>query len=76
MKSYQFYSWVNLSIIGASVMNRLTSMTITHELGFPPIGARRQSLSDQVLDMSFTLGNVPERAGSHGGDGNGRVHRT
>lgn len=43
-------------------MNRLTSMTITHELGFPPIGACRQSLSDQVLDMSFTLGNLPPSA--------------
>jgi len=86
-------------------------MTITHNLGFPRIGARRElkfalerfwkgeapadelqqqaaalrqrhwqqqasldlapvgdfSLYDQVLDMSFTLGNVPARA--RGGDG-------
>ena len=43
-------------------MNRMTSMTITHELGFPNIGACRQPLSDQVLDMSFTLGNLPPSA--------------
>lgn len=43
-------------------MNRPTSMTITHELGFPPIGARRQSLSDQVLEMSLTLGNLAPSA--------------
>ncbi|WP_027867281.1 5-methyltetrahydropteroyltriglutamate--homocysteine S-methyltransferase [Massilia alkalitolerans] len=87
-------------------------MTITHNLGFPRIGARRElkfalerywrgdssaadlqaegaqlrarhwacqaaldfaplgdfSLYDQVLDMSFTLGNVPARARAHGGD--------
>ncbi len=87
-------------------------MTITHNLGFPRIGARRElkfalerfwsaqcpaqelgvqaaqlrqrhwhqqakldfapvgefSLYDQVLDMSFTLGNVPERAIGHGHD--------
>ena len=88
-------------------------MTITHNLGFPRIGARRElkfalerfwkgetssqalgaqaallrqrhwqqqatldlapvgdfSLYDQVLDMSFTLGNVPQRALGHGHGG-------
>ena len=87
-------------------------MTITHNLGFPRIGARRElklalerhwqeaappaeleteaarlrarhwarqsaldlapvgdfSLYDHVLDMSFTLGNVPQRAHAHHGD--------
>ncbi|WP_306393131.1 5-methyltetrahydropteroyltriglutamate--homocysteine S-methyltransferase [Telluria beijingensis] len=36
------------------------------KLDFAPVGDF--SLYDQVLDMSFTLGNVPERAHSHGGD--------
>ena len=88
-------------------------MTITHNLGFPRIGAQRElklalerywqgqapagelaaqaarlrarqwqqqarldlapvgdfSLYDQVLDMSFTLGNVPQRAHAHHGGG-------
>ncbi|MEH6433674.1 5-methyltetrahydropteroyltriglutamate--homocysteine S-methyltransferase [Massilia sp. DD77] len=87
-------------------------MTITHNLGFPRIGAQRElkfalerhwkgeasaqelaqlaaglrvrhwqqqarlslapvgdfSLYDQVLDMSFTLGNVPRRAHAHDGE--------
>ncbi|MFC0254255.1 5-methyltetrahydropteroyltriglutamate--homocysteine S-methyltransferase [Massilia consociata] len=87
-------------------------MTITHNLGFPRIGARRElkfalerhwegnappaelqaqaarlrarhwaqqstldfvpvgdfSLYDHVLDMSFLLGNVPQRAHGHGGE--------
>jgi len=94
-----------------SNINRTIAMTITHNLGFPRIGARRElkfalerhwqgaapatelhtqaaelrarhwaqqssldlvpvgdfSLYDQVLDMSFLLGNVPARARSHGG---------
>jgi len=89
-----------------------TTMTTTHNLGFPRIGARRElkfalerfwkgdataqdldtqaaqlrqrhwqeqsklglapvgdfSLYDQVLDMSFTLGNIPARAHAHHGD--------
>jgi 5-methyltetrahydropteroyltriglutamate--homocysteine methyltransferase len=93
-----------------SNINRTIAMTITHNLGFPRIGARRElkfalerhwqgeatqaeleaqacalrarhwaqqaaldlvpvgdfSLYDQVLDMSFLLGNVPARARGHG----------
>src|SRR5580698_9359702 len=88
------------------------SMTITHNLGFPRIGAKRElkfalesywkgessrdelkalgaqlrrrhwaaqagldlapvgdfAFYDQVLDMSFTLGNLPERVQSYQGD--------
>ncbi|OON59920.1 5-methyltetrahydropteroyltriglutamate--homocysteine S-methyltransferase [Massilia sp. KIM] len=94
-------------------------MTITHNLGFPRIGARRElkfalesywkgessaaqleaeaarlraqhwrrqaqldfapladfSLYDHVLDMSFLLGNVPERAHAHEGDALDRYFR-
>ncbi|MBQ5961742.1 5-methyltetrahydropteroyltriglutamate--homocysteine S-methyltransferase [Massilia sp. ZL223] len=92
-------------------------MTITHNLGFPRIGAQRElkfalerhwkgdtsaqelaalsaelrarhwqqqarldfapvgdfSLYDQVLDMSFTLGNVPQRAHAHAFEGSGEL---
>src|SRR6476660_5226203 len=95
-----------------STCSRLNTMTLTHNLGFPRIGAKRElkfalesywkgqssrdelktlgaelrrrhwqdqaaldlvpvgdfAFYDQVLDMSFTLGNLPERVGGFHGD--------
>src|SRR5436190_1747023 len=105
VKNDHFTRWIALPIIRLSLSCGDFSMTTTHNLGFPRIGAQRElkfalesywqgqldrdgleavgaelrrqhwqdqsrldlvplgdfSLYDQVLDMSFTLGNLPER---------------
>src|SRR5688500_5014815 len=53
-------------LIGTGVQLRTRHWTHQAKLDFVPVGDF--SLYDQVLDMSFLLGNVPERARNLGGD--------